>query len=210
MKTLAALFGAVALWLIGLLVFANHVKSLTPAAEPARADAVVALTGASDARIVEAVRLLEEGKAGRLLVSGVNRQVTRKDIQALTDAEDQVYQCCVDLGFEAETTLGNAQETAAWVRAKRFDSLIVVTSDYHMPRSLLELRGALPGVELRPYPVATRSVNVGTWWRSPKSARLLAWEYTKFLAVGARELVLGLGRRAPEDEAGAAEAPTAA
>jgi uncharacterized SAM-binding protein YcdF (DUF218 family) len=208
MKTLAALFGVVALWLIGLLVFANHVKGLTPAVEPARADAVVALTGASDARIVQAVRLLEEGKAKRLLVSGVNRQVTRKDIQALTDADDATYQCCVDLGFEAETTLGNAQETAAWAKAKRFDSLIVVTSDYHMPRSLLELKGALPGVELRPYAVATPSVNVGTWWRSPRSARLLAWEYTKFLAVGARELVLGVGRRAPE--ADSEKAPAAA
>lgn len=209
MKTLAVLFGIVALWLIGLVAFAGHVKGLTPAAEPARADAVVALTGASDARIVQAVRLLQAGKAKRLLVSGVNRKVSRADIQALTGAPDAIYQCCVDLGFEAETTLGNAQETAAWVKAKSFDSLIVVTSDYHMPRSMLELKGALPGVRLVPYPVATPSVNVGTWWRSPKSARLLAWEYTKFLAVSARELVLGVGRRAPE-RAAETKAPSAA
>lgn len=207
MKTLGVVLAVVLLWAVGLLAFAGHVQKQIPATEPARADAVVALTGASDARIVQAVRLLEQGKAARLLVSGVNKQVTRKDIQALTGADDATYQCCVDLGFEAETTLGNAQETAAWVRAKRFDSLIVVTSDYHMPRAMLELKGALPGVRLAAYPVATEAVRARRWWNSPRSARLLTWEYCKFLVVGARELVLGFGRK-PADQA--EKAPAAA
>lgn len=207
MKTLAVLLGLVLLWFAGLLLFAGHVQRLAPAVEPERADAVVALTGASDARITAAMRLLESGKAKRLLISGVNRQVTRRDIQDLTGAEDATYQCCVDLGFEAETTLGNAQETAVWARAKGFDSLIVVTSDYHMPRAVLELRGALPGVRLEAYPVATPAVRVDRWWESPRSARLLTWEYCKYLAVGARELVLSVGRKAPQ---GPAEEPAAA
>lgn len=209
MKTLAVLLGVALLWFVGLLLFAHHVQRLAPAGAPERADAVVALTGASDARITAAMRLLESGRAERLLISGVNRQVTRKDIQDLTGANDATYQCCVDLGFEAETTLGNAQETARWAQAKGFDSLIVVTSDYHIPRALLELKGALPGVRLAAYPVETPAVRVERWWESPRSARLLTWEYCKFLVVGARELVLSFGRKSP-DASAADEAPAAA
>ena len=67
----------------------------------------------------------------------------------------------VDFTITAATTLGNAQETAEWSQAMRFDSLIVVTADYHMPRAMLELRGAMPDTRLTAYPVATSVVDAG-------------------------------------------------
>ena len=104
-----------------------------------------------------------------------------------------VYDCCVDLGFEAIDTVGNARETAEWARARGYDRLILVTADYHMPRALLELRGAMPHVRLTPYPVATEDVDARRWWKTPQGRRLMVVEYDKYLVILAREAVLRLG-----------------
>ena len=187
MKLLTAIVIIALVWLVGLFAFAERVRGLTPPPEPARADAIVALTGPSAERVNAAIRLLEHGKGDRVLVSGVNRDVRRQELRALTPGSSKLFNCCVDLGFEAEDTLGNAQEIAAWARSKNYDSLIVVTSDYHMPRSLLELRSAAPDVELTPYAVATPSLDTPRWWRAAVTARRMTLEYMKYLAVLGRE-----------------------
>ena len=56
--TLIAIIALV--WLVGLFAFADRVRNLTPADEPARADAIVALTGPSAERVNVAVRLLRQ------------------------------------------------------------------------------------------------------------------------------------------------------
>jgi uncharacterized SAM-binding protein YcdF (DUF218 family) len=205
MKTLALILVAALIWAAGLLAFAIRVEQSTPAAEPEVADGIVALTGAgSNERIAAGMRLLEAGKGDRMLVSGVNREASREDIRNVSRAVQLLYDCCVDLGFEAADTFGNAQETAGWVRARRYDSLIIVTADYHMPRAMLELGSALPGIELQAYPVATPSLDAQRWWRTAGGARLMVIEYSKYLAILGRELVLRLG---PKDEAPPEPAP---
>jgi uncharacterized SAM-binding protein YcdF (DUF218 family) len=205
MKTLALILVAALIWAAGLLAFAVRVEQSTPAAEPEVADGIVALTGAgSNERIAAGMRLLEAGKGDRMLVSGVNREASREDIRNVSRAVQLLYDCCVDLGFEAADTFGNAQETAGWVRARRYDSLIIVTADYHMPRAMLELGSALPGIELQAYPVATPSLDAQRWWRTAGGARLMVIEYSKYLAILGRELVLRLG---PKDEAPPEPAP---
>ncbi|MFN3524046.1 MAG: YdcF family protein [Phenylobacterium sp.] len=199
MRSIAALVVLAVIWAAGLFAFADRIAQSTPAAEPAPADGAVALTGAGSAeRIAAAVRLLEDGKAKRVLVSGVNREVTREEVRALGGAVRRLYDCCVDLGFTAATTLGNARETAEWAEAMRFSDLIVVTADYHMPRAMLELGATMPEARLTPYPVATSSFDAHRWWRTGRGARLLIVEYSKYLAILGREAVLGLG---PKDEA---------
>jgi uncharacterized SAM-binding protein YcdF (DUF218 family) len=199
MRGVAGLLVLALIWLSGLLAFAGRIERSTPAPAPAVADGVVALTGAgSNERIAAAMRLLEDGKAQRMLVSGVNREASREDIRAVGKAARRLYDCCVDLGFTAATTLGNAEETADWSRAMRFDSLIVVTADYHMPRAMLELRATLPDVTLTPYPVTTSVINARRWWRTGRGARLMIVEYSKYLTILGREAVLGLG---PKDDA---------
>lgn len=193
MKSLAAVVIVALIWLAGLLAFAERVQRSTPADEPPQADGVVVLTGASDERIVAAMRLLEQGKGRRLLVSGVNRDVTRAELRAVTRAPARLYDCCVDLGFDATDTISNATEISDWARDKNFTSLVVVTSDYHMPRSLLEIHGALPEVELIPYAVRTPSLDSERWWRSAQGARRMTLEYCKYLVVLVREAVLSLG-----------------
>lgn len=211
MKFMTLIAVVALMWLVGLFAFAERVRGLTPAPEPARADAIVALTGPSAERVNAAIRLLEQDKGRRVLISGVNRDVRRKELRALTPGSNKLFNCCVDLGFEAENTVGNAQEIAAWARSKHYDSLIVVTSDYHMPRSLLEIRGAAPGVKLTPYAVSTPSLDNSRWWRAAVTARRMTLEYMKYLAVLGREAMHRLSGRHPErpDGVAAPDAPDA-
>ena len=194
MRSLVAILVAALIWTVGLLSFAARIETSTPVAEPPRADGIVALTGAgSNERLAAAVSLLEDGKAARMLVSGVNPEASREDIRTVSKAVRRLYDCCVDLDFTAADTVGNARETADWANNLRYRSLIVVTADYHMPRAMLELRATMPDIDLRPYPVATRIVNANGWWRTSGGARLMIVEYSKYLAILGREAVRKLG-----------------
>ncbi len=193
MRSAAILLLLGVLWAVGLWAFSVRVDQSTPPPDPAPADGIVALTGSSNARISEAMKLLEDGKATRLLVSGVNPQASRADIKGVAKATRRIYDCCVDLGFQATDTVGNARETAGWARAKGFRSLIVVTSDFHMPRAMLELHEALPDVRLTPYPVQTTDLDSEHWWKSGDGARRMIVEYCKYLVILAREAFLSLG-----------------
>lgn len=198
MRSVAAFLVLALIWTSGLFAFANRVEQSTPPPTPHVADGIVALTGVgAQERISAAVDLLAANYGKRVLVSGVNRDLTREDMRNVTGAVKRLYDCCVDLGFSALDTVGNARETADWARAMRFSSLIVVTSDYHMPRAMLELRAVLQpqGVALQAYPVATSALNARRWWRSPSQTRLLVVEYCKYLAILGREMVLSLGPR---------------
>jgi uncharacterized SAM-binding protein YcdF (DUF218 family) len=193
-RTLAALLVIALIWAAGLAAFADRIDRSTPAAEPQPADGIVALTGAgSNDRIAAAVQLLSDGKAKRMLVSGVDRGASREDIRTVSGAVRKLYDCCVDLGFTAADTVGNARETAEWARAMRYHSLIVVTADYHMPRAMLELRSTLPDTRLQPYPVKTGVVNAHRWWQSSRGVKLMVVEYSKYMAILGREMVRGLG-----------------
>jgi len=203
MKFLTFIAIIVVIWLAGLFAFAERVRGYAPPAEPARADAIVALTGPSAERVNAAIRLLEQDKGERVLISGVNREVRRQELRALTPGSSRLFNCCVDLGFEAEDTIGNAQEIAAWADSKGYDSLIVVTSDYHMARALTEIRAAAPGVELTPYAVETPSLDDSGWWRAAVTARRMTLEYMKYLVALGRALVGGGGPERPAAKSGA-------
>jgi len=172
---------AVVLFGLGFLGFATSI-ALSEAPVSPSADGIVALTGGRD-RVLEAVELLEGGRAKRLLISGVHPQTRAIDIQRLTESNRALFGCCVDLGRTAETTAGNAIEAADWARAHGFTSLIVVTSAYHMPRSLLELDRVLPNVRKVPYPVAHPDLALDRWYLRPATAKLLFFEYVKYMVA---------------------------
>jgi uncharacterized SAM-binding protein YcdF (DUF218 family) len=197
MKGVAAFLVVALIWAAGLFAFASRVQQSTPRPDPLPAEGIVVLTGAnSNQRIAAAVDLLAERLGQRVLVSGVNRDVTREQLRRASKTVRRLYECCVDLGFNAADTVGNARETAEWAKARRYRSLIVVTSDYHMPRAMLELRAVLrPPIVLQTYAVATPALKARAWWRSPGAARLMVVEYCKYLAILGREAVLGLGPR---------------
>jgi uncharacterized SAM-binding protein YcdF (DUF218 family) len=191
-KGLAAILVLIGIWLSGLVAFTDRIARLTPAVAPEQADGIVALTGRSDLRLKAAADLLVAGKARRMLISGVNRQVRRADLLALTRAPKPIFDCCVDLGFTAEDTLGNAREAADWARTMRFHSLILVTADYHMPRALLELRALAPDLAIQAYPLATPELDVRRWSTSAIGARRMMAEYAKYMAILVRDGALSL------------------
>jgi uncharacterized SAM-binding protein YcdF (DUF218 family) len=172
----------------GFLGFAKEIATATPPSDP-RADAIVVLTGGS-ARIDGALKLLSEGRASRLLISGVNPSVTATDLANLVegDLRDELV-CCVDLDRQAIDTVGNAAETRDWAARHGFTSLIVVTSDYHMPRSMIELSAAMPNIVLIPFPVSNPDLGFADWWRRPATFALLLREYGKFLVAKVRQLL---------------------
>ncbi|MEZ5878443.1 MAG: YdcF family protein [Tepidamorphaceae bacterium] len=175
------LAAAVAAGLIGLLRFADNVSSLSrPAAALPRADGIVVLTGGAD-RIADAVALLTDSRGKRLLISGVNRSTTRRDIRKSIGATPELFRCCIDLGYSALNTFGNAVETGDWADRNGFRSLIVVTSGYHMPRTLMELSRAMPAIELIPHPVAGDALDFEHWWADRRTATLMAKEYAKYV-----------------------------
>jgi uncharacterized SAM-binding protein YcdF (DUF218 family) len=148
-------------------------------------DAIVVLTGGSD-RLAVALDLLIADKGRKLFVSGVYRGVDVRQLLDLSQHSPEDLSCCVVLGYEADNTRGNANETAAWMKSEGFTSLRLVTATYHMPRSLLEFRRTMPEVEIVPHPVFTESFKRDDWWLWPGSSSLLISEYTKYLVALAR------------------------
>jgi uncharacterized SAM-binding protein YcdF (DUF218 family) len=189
-----ALAGAVVVGLgVGFVAFADGVGKAAPPGDP-RAEGIVVLTGGT-ARIDGALALLAEGRAARLLISGVNPSVSRETIAEMVPEElRRMLDCCVDLDH-ARDTVENASSAGEWTIAQGFTSLIVVTSDYHMPRSIAELRGTMPGVRLIAFPVSSPDLNLAEWWRDPAAFSLLLREYGKYLAAETR-LLLPSGRTA--------------
>ncbi|MBV9569822.1 MAG: YdcF family protein [Alphaproteobacteria bacterium] len=163
---------------LGFLVFATTLPH-RPASVP-RADAIVTLTG-GDSRLETAVHLLEQGNARRLLITGVHPSITKPEIKQIASGGHR-FDCCADLDFAAEDTRENAAEAAGWMRAHKFRSLILVTANYHMPRSLAEFSADMPKVKLVPYPVEPEGIDFARWWRNPHAVRLLHAEYAKYLA----------------------------
>lgn len=185
-RILAAAAGAGAFaFLGGFVIFAGSVGRYAPSANTARADGIVVLTG-GEHRLREAARLLAEGRGKRLLISGANRIATREDLHRKSGLAPALFNCCVDIGYDAHTTSGNAEETKAWASDRGFTRLIIVTSSYHMPRSLLELGREMPKVSLVPYPVVSSSLRTEAWWLDGATARLLFSEYVKLLPAAAR------------------------
>jgi uncharacterized SAM-binding protein YcdF (DUF218 family) len=120
------------------------------------------------------------------LITGVNPQTRSGEISNLVPEHRRWFTCCVDLDHSATNTIGNAIETRRWTKLRGFKSLIVVTSNFHMPRAMAELAHQLPGVALEPFPVVSDKVRVETWWSNPSTARLLFFEYLKYIVAGAR------------------------
>jgi uncharacterized SAM-binding protein YcdF (DUF218 family) len=171
--------GLCALWLAGFLIFVITVTTATAPNPLPPADGIVALTGGDD-RVAAGLNLLATHEAPLLLISGAGRgtylgDFTDDDVLAATR-----YASDITLGHMAGTTHGNALEAANWAHAHHMHSLIIVTADYHMPRAMLEMHAALPGITLIPAPV--RPPAMQALFTLP-TLRLLAGEYTKYLVV---------------------------
>ncbi len=182
----AAALGVV-LFLCGYARFAAGIEAREPAATP-RTDAIVVVTGGSQ-RVGDAIGLLGAERGARLLISGVNEKTSREELARLNPASRDLLACCVDLDYRARNTIGNAIETRRWALRHGFRSLLVVTSNYHMPRTLAEFGHAMPGVRFVAHPVVTDRLDPSGWWRRWATIKVLMPEYAKYLVARLRSLV---------------------
>lgn len=182
-----SLFTAIILALViiigGINWFVNQIPTTTEATK--KTDAIVVLTGGTF-RVIEAIRLLNDGAANELLITGIGKGADLETLLMLSgplpDGVDKVLSH-ISLGYEAENTTGNAEEAAQWMQKHNHRSLRLVTADYHMPRSLYVFHKRMPGVEIIPHPIAPENVFTQNWWKYPGTAWLLAQEGAKYLAL---------------------------
>lgn len=177
--TMAAVAAGLVLLACGFLWFFLQIPTEEMQLD-SKADGIVVLTGAA-ARIPDAIELLAAERGKRLLISGVYRNTRSTEIARLTPLYSKYFSCCIDLDRSALNTFGNAIQTRRWAREHNFNSLIIVTSNWHMPRAMNELAHQLPDVTLIPYPVISEKVKNDPWWQNGATARLLIGEYFKYL-----------------------------
>lgn len=166
---------------LGFVVFASVSMSAMPAeGQLEKADGIVVLTGAPH-RIEAGVALLGRGLAERLLISGVNPMTKAQDLKRIVKSGEHYFDCCVDLGYLALNTRGNADEIGRWARRHGFARLIVVTSNYHIVRAMTEISRVMPDAHLAPYAVVSGTFKEPMWWLKPEAHLVLVKEYLKFL-----------------------------
>jgi uncharacterized SAM-binding protein YcdF (DUF218 family) len=184
----ASLVLALALfWLVGLWRFATSMP--TEIVDQDRVtDAIVVLTGGR-LRLDSGLALLAAGKAKKLFVSGVHPGVDIAELLRATHQSVDNIPCCIELGHSADNTVGNARETAEWMKAQGFHSLRLVTANYHMARSLIEFSRAMPDAEIVPNPVFPEILEAPNWWLSPGAVNLIVGEYNKYLVTLVRPVV---------------------
>lgn len=171
-------------WAWGLAWFAGEMPT-APTDEIPAADAVVVLTGGSR-RLAAGLEILARGEAKKLLVSGVHPDVVKAEIAGADNRLQALAECCLELGYEATDTVGNAVEAARWMRREKFGSLVLVTATFHMPRSLAEFNRAMPEVRIFAHPVFPENFKRDEWWRWPGSAALVVIEYHKYMLARLR------------------------
>ncbi len=168
------------LWIAGFIYFISLIPKYTKNIEE-KADAIIVLTGGKN-RIESGIRLLQQDKAPKLFITGVDTKVRNSsEISKLYHHMNKEYQNRIELGQEAETTYGNAIEAKEWLEKNHIKNIILVTSNYHIPRTMLEFQKMLPEVKIIKYPVLSPKFKIFQWWKYQGTTLLLIKEYNKCL-----------------------------
>lgn len=210
-RLFSGLAGLTVLWALGLIFFVANLPDALPSSGPPRlsdadgalnetpsplsnVDGIAVYTGGGGARITAAMTIFADGAGQRLLISGVNPNTSRARLSELWGGAPDRFDCCVDLGHDALSTEGNANELSSWARTHNYKKIILVTSEYHMPRAVAMTRARMPDAELTPYPVASGYLTAHGWPASLDAHKHIAGEYTKYLFAKAKAYAGALGR----------------
>jgi uncharacterized SAM-binding protein YcdF (DUF218 family) len=177
----AAIFG---IWAGGLVAFYFQIPT-TPTQNSEHTDAIIVLTGGKE-RVPEGLELFAEGYADKILISGVGKDSTEQEVigsLALPDAlMGKINLEQIDFGYEATNTPENALEAKAWVEENKIKSVRLITANYHMQRAVKLFKAVMPSLRIIENPVFPDDFKKSEWPKNRNTARLIFWEYNKYLA----------------------------
>ncbi len=181
LKSIIILIGLIVIiWFAGLLYFTTVVLSAHQEQIYQKTDAIIVLTGGKK-RINTGLKLLSDEVSEYLFISGVNENVHLAKIKEMHVDGYKLPECCIDMGFMAKNTMDNAAETRSWLEEKGFNSIRLVTSDYHIARSMLEFRHVMPSLEIIKHPIREYSLNHRKYWKN------IFIEYNKTIVTWLRQ-----------------------
>lgn len=160
-KAVLSLFAVLLLWAFGFIVFSVSALTAQPEKQKETTDAIVVLTGGQN-RVEEGLYLFAKGRGAHLFISGVHKDASKRNILSRWSGAHALPPCCVTLGYNSTTTAQNAQETREWIIKEGYTSIRLVTGNYHMHRSSMELKHALPGIDIYHHPVKQTDFDLST------------------------------------------------
>ena len=173
---------------LGFMACLQHFALTLPPKSPladSLTDGLVVATG-GQLRINEGLRLIEQGASSRMLITGVGKGIAKASLTetfAKTNAQQNIFRCCVDLDATAIDTRGNALAARNWVQTHQLSSISLVTANYHMPRALLYFQRIMPDVAITSLPISPPDLQPKKWYANWPTAKLLMREYAKYLVV---------------------------
>jgi uncharacterized SAM-binding protein YcdF (DUF218 family) len=179
MKLLKVVTTSIIIYFVGFIFFIKKINNFNTPNPLPKADGIVVWTGKGGGRLEAGAHLLLKKKGERLLISGVNSEISLDEIKEIVAIPEKLSDCCLDLDYEAKNTIGNAYETTAWAKALGFKHVILVTSAYHMPRAEIEMGAATSQIKVTPFPVLNQTE--GKWYLDSNRLKRLLQEYTKLL-----------------------------
>ncbi len=127
-------------------------------------DVIVVLTGGAG-RIEKGLELMRKGTGKILILSGVNEASDMDAIffnQPLTDREKKT----ILLEKISRSTYENAVEVGKLMEGLGMDSMMLITSTYHMKRAMYIFRDVIPDyIRIEPCSVSTPNFDETRWWR---------------------------------------------
>ena len=153
---------------------------------------IVILTGGAN-RIKDGLKIIQDFKNSnninyKILVSGTGMGFTKSSLKKKLgpNFNSQLIQCCIDLDSVSKNTLTNASETVKWTNKNDIKEFILITSNYHMPRAILEFKNVMPNLKIYTYAITPKKHDIKNWLSSYQTFSLVFTEYCKFIIAGLR------------------------
>jgi len=179
------------LFFIELNNFKNNILSLTKY-NNIKSPNIVILTGGAN-RIKDGLKIIQDFKNSKninykILVSGTGMGFTKSSLKKKLgpNFNSQLIQCCIDLDGVSKNTLTNASETFKWTSKNDIKEFILITSNYHMPRAILEFKNVMPNLKIYTYAISPKKHDIENWLSSFQTFSLVFTEYCKFIIAGLR------------------------
>jgi len=172
-------------WSVGFIRFVNLVSNYSSLDQKINTEAIVVLTGGQK-RIEEGIFLLKENPSKKLFITGIDSRIKKIPVVInIPNLLSKNMQNKVEFGQKATSTFENALEAKEWLKKNKIKSITLVTASYHMPRSLLEFKDAMPNIRIECYSVFPKGFR-NKLWQNPMRTIFLLKEYTKYSIVATK------------------------